>query len=528
MSEFVIKKATRRAVKLKGYIAGPSGGGKTLGALRLMFNFLGYDAKLCVVDTENESASYYVGDRRHGPPLAFDTLKLEPPYTSARCIAALRAVIDGGFDGCIFDTISHQWSGLGGILPRKEEYEAQLKGRGQKVDSYTAWAKFTPEFDEFKAALLQAPIHLIVTVRAKQDYVLEDKGNGQRGSKVTKVGLKPEQREGLEYEFGFGLMLQMDNRASRLKDRTGLIAGGDELVNLVDPAFGKALRAWADEGGVEVDDGAPTAAADPVGADRPAARAAAKEDIAAIREAEQPAGASKGPCMTCHEERALVSGRCESCRATLAAEQALAAARTLRLAGKVASWEYKKECWGQKPIGVCPTPVLKQAKAFFEGFDETDYKPWVPKQIEAISLVLADRAKDQVAFEFPSVADDNATEPVPPVDTRLAPGKIADALEKPTPRPTRSRASKPTSETTSDASSGPAVDVGSQTATTAVAEAPPATFGGLARRIGELLMHEKFDDVERANFRAELDKAENITAMQVLVTKLETEIDRPF
>src|SRR3954469_1731890 len=102
MSDFLIKKATRRAVKLKGYIAGPSGGGKTLGTLRLMFNFLGYDKRVCVIDTENESASYYVGDRRHGPPLEFDTLRLEPPYTTARCIGALNAVVAAGYDGCIF------------------------------------------------------------------------------------------------------------------------------------------------------------------------------------------------------------------------------------------------------------------------------------------------------------------------------------------------------------------------------------------------------------------------------------------
>ena len=52
------RKAEKRQVKLKLGIQGPSGSGKTEGALALATN-LWPDAKILVVDTENESASLY-------------------------------------------------------------------------------------------------------------------------------------------------------------------------------------------------------------------------------------------------------------------------------------------------------------------------------------------------------------------------------------------------------------------------------------------------------------------------------------
>lgn len=224
------KKATRRAVKVKLAIQGPSGAGKTVAALQLATT-LAEGGTIAVIDTENGSASLYAD--RYG----FDVLNLAPPYTSARYIEALEAAIEAGYTAIVIDSLSHQWMGEGGILSRKEALDARPGS-----NSYTNWATFTKEHELFKARLLNAPVHLIATMRAKQDYVLETNEKGKQTPR--KVGLAPVQREGTEYEFTTVFELQMDHRAIVSKDRTGLFGGGSDPIDLLQPATGKSLLAW--------------------------------------------------------------------------------------------------------------------------------------------------------------------------------------------------------------------------------------------------------------------------------------------
>jgi len=228
------RKAERSAVWLKIGAQGPSGSGKTLGALalaRALAAGVG-NGRVALVDTENASASLYA-DR-----FDFDTLNLEPPYTSARYLEALRLAVEAGYGAVVVDSLSHQWAGDGGILARKEAVDA----RGG--NSFTNWGPFTKEHEAFKAALLALPVHVIATLRTKQDYVMEADSRGKQMPK--KVGLAAIQREGMEYELSIMFELQMDHRAATSKDRTGLFAG--ELVDLTDAATGKRLRAWLASG----------------------------------------------------------------------------------------------------------------------------------------------------------------------------------------------------------------------------------------------------------------------------------------
>ena len=68
-NEFAPRKAEKKRVKLKMAVQGPSGSGKTLGALALAKN-LWPEAKICAIDTENESASLYADK------FTFDTIPL--------------------------------------------------------------------------------------------------------------------------------------------------------------------------------------------------------------------------------------------------------------------------------------------------------------------------------------------------------------------------------------------------------------------------------------------------------------------
>jgi hypothetical protein len=163
-------------------VQGPSGSGKTWGALALAKN-MWPAAKICVVDTENESASLYADQ------FEFDTIPLTPPFTTDRYEACVDAIVAGGYDVAIIDSITHQWDGEGGILRRKEELD-QRPGS----NSYTNWSTFTPEHQHFIEVLKQAPIHIIATMRSKQDYILTQNDKGK--SKPVKVGMAPVQRDG--------------------------------------------------------------------------------------------------------------------------------------------------------------------------------------------------------------------------------------------------------------------------------------------------------------------------------------------
>lgn len=228
------KKAERREAKLKIALTGPSGSGKTYSALRLAKGICNEikkdhnrDATIAVVDTENGSAALYSGD------FDFVTVQMNPPYMTTKYIKSIKAAIEEGVDVLILDSISHAWSGSGGILQRKEALDSAGKG-----NSFTNWAKFTPEFENFVAEILHSPIHIISTMRSKTEYVITD-GSGK--SIPRKVGLAPVQRQGIEYEFTTVFDIGINHQAEVSKDRTNLFDG---VVSVISEETGKMFMDW--------------------------------------------------------------------------------------------------------------------------------------------------------------------------------------------------------------------------------------------------------------------------------------------
>ena len=259
-NEFAPRKAEKKRVKLKMAVQGPSGSGKTLGALALAKN-LWPEAKICAIDTENESASLYADK------FTFDTIPLGPPFTTARYVECIDASVKAGYGVLIIDTITAQWDGSGGILQRKNEMD--MRGG----NSFTNWSSFTPEHEAFKQIMLQAPIHVIATMRSKQDYILQANDKGKQMPK--KVGMAPIQRDQIDYEFTIVFDVQMDHKAVSSKDRTGLF--NDKVVDLADPMTADAIRGWL-ESGVEVAQKPASASATPAPAQSPPQRPAASPE----------------------------------------------------------------------------------------------------------------------------------------------------------------------------------------------------------------------------------------------------------
>lgn len=218
------KKAERKQAKLKIALTGPSGSGKTMSALLLA---KGIGKKIALVDTENASASLYA-DR-----FEFDTVVLTPPYTIPKYIDAIISAQSAGYDVLIIDSISHAWAGDGGLLAKKESLDA----RGG--NSFANWGGISKEHEQFKAILLNCSIHLICTMRSKQDYVLEANEKGKQAPR--KVGLAPIQRDGMEYEFTTVFDMAMDHNAQASKDRTSLFDG---QIFKPTKETGEALMKW--------------------------------------------------------------------------------------------------------------------------------------------------------------------------------------------------------------------------------------------------------------------------------------------
>lgn len=236
-------KAVRKKAKLRLALTGPSGSGKTLSALLLG---KGIGGRIAVVDTERESASLYAepltlpGGVVIEPP-EFDTLNLSAPYSPERFIEAIHLAEKSGYNVLIIDSLTHEWSGVGGCLELVDEI-ARAKYKG---NSWSAWNDVTPRHRALLDAILQSPMHVIVTLRSKTETAQQEGQNGKKS--VVKLGMKAEQRDGFEYEMTLVLDLSHDGHfATATKDRTGLLMGRDPVV--INEETGQRLLAWLESG----------------------------------------------------------------------------------------------------------------------------------------------------------------------------------------------------------------------------------------------------------------------------------------
>lgn len=71
--------------------------------------------------------------------------------------------------------------------------------RSKSGNKFTAWREVTPLHNALVDAMVQANLHLIVTMRAKTEHIIETDDRGRQVPR--KIGVAPIQRDGLEFEF---------------------------------------------------------------------------------------------------------------------------------------------------------------------------------------------------------------------------------------------------------------------------------------------------------------------------------------
>ena len=219
-------KAKKEKIWTKVLLGGSSGSGKTYSALRLATGL----AKKCgsgiaAIDTEAGRIRYYANE------FDFSDMQLTEPFTPEKYIEAINEAVSSGFKVLIIDSISHEWN-----------YCVDIHDK-MSGNSWTNWSRVTPRHDAFMEKILQAPIHIIATVRGKDEYVLEEK-NGKQTPK--KVGLGFKQRDGVEYNYTATFNIAQDTHiAEATKDNTHIFEGRYEVLTEKD---GEALYDWANTG----------------------------------------------------------------------------------------------------------------------------------------------------------------------------------------------------------------------------------------------------------------------------------------
>lgn len=221
--------ATRTSTKARVALAGPSGSGKTWTALTLA-HALG--ESIAVIDTERGSASKYAGVNGW----KFETVA--PGSFAPDALTALLAEAgQEGFDVLVLDSWSHYWMGVDGMLE-------QVDKRARNGNNFSGWKEVRPDERRMIDALISYPGHVIATLRVKTEYVIEE---NDRGKKVPrKVGLKPEQREGVEYEFD--LVGDMDHENTLTVSKSRIPALTRSVIKEPDRELGLTIRRWIEEG----------------------------------------------------------------------------------------------------------------------------------------------------------------------------------------------------------------------------------------------------------------------------------------
>lgn len=238
-----LKRAVRSKMKVPVLLMGASGSGKTVSALLIakgivweMFPDLSDDekwGKIAVIDTEHSRSTLYAGmtinEQEIGSFLHYD---LTAPYTTERYSTAFNECKMAGCEVVIIDSITHAWSGEGGVLDKVN----MLGGK------FNDWSKVKPDEQKLLQLFLDSEVHVIATVRSKQGYEVTKTDDGK--IEIEKIGLKSDQKDSLEYEFAITFQLYQSHLAEAMKDNSNIFEGRF----LITENTGKKIYEWAEEG----------------------------------------------------------------------------------------------------------------------------------------------------------------------------------------------------------------------------------------------------------------------------------------
>jgi hypothetical protein len=204
------------------------------------------DGRIALIDTERGSSVKYADI------FEFDVAKMSPPYHPDKFMAAIYAAHEQGYDVVIIDSLSHAWSGEGGVLEIVDKAQTRYN-----QNRWAAWSEGTPLHNELLDAITGTEMHIICTMRSRTRWILLEDDKGR--SKPIKVGMEPVQRDGIDYEFD--VMLQMDANNTAVVDKTRCTELSETVWEKPGARLAEALADWLSLGKPDEEDAKPVASA---------------------------------------------------------------------------------------------------------------------------------------------------------------------------------------------------------------------------------------------------------------------------
>lgn len=224
------QKAVKRDAKLRFAVCGPSGSGKTYTLLKVATELGG---PVALVDTEHGSASKYAD------LFDFDVLELDS-YDPLRLIEIIDYAAAQHYRVLCIDSLSHFWIGKDGELDKVDRAARRM----QNPNSFAAWKQVTPLHNALIDKIISAPLHVLISMRAKTEWVLDRDDKGKTAPR--KVGLAPVMRDGIEYEFDVCGDMDHKNTLEITKSRCPKLTGaafskpGKEVADALKEWLGSA------------------------------------------------------------------------------------------------------------------------------------------------------------------------------------------------------------------------------------------------------------------------------------------------
>ena len=255
---FEIKPATRNGVKALIGLYGRSGGGKTLTALFIARGLVGPTGRITLIDTESGRGSLFADI----VPSGYNVIELNAPFSPEAYTEAIE-LAEQNSDVIVVDSMSHEWSGEGGVIDMQESELNRMAGENygkREQCKMAAWIKPKQAHKKFIMRLLRLRCALICCLRGEEKTHIQKGQNGEKNKVITDEFSSPL----FDQRFVFELLINFECVA-RKNEKTGLMEGGFVIPRkITHPSvtpllpkeneqigvkFGEALAAWCNAAG---------------------------------------------------------------------------------------------------------------------------------------------------------------------------------------------------------------------------------------------------------------------------------------
>lgn len=185
MSEpsLTIKSASRAGVKALVGFYGKSGSGKTMSALLFARGIVGPKGRIAFIDTESGRGSIFADLI----PGGYQVIELDAPFSPERYTEAIE-LAEKSADITVVDSMSHEWSGEGGVLDMQERELDRMAGNDygkREACKMAAWIKPKAAHKKMVQRLLRSKNPLICCLRGEEKTHIVKGENGGKNKVIT-------------------------------------------------------------------------------------------------------------------------------------------------------------------------------------------------------------------------------------------------------------------------------------------------------------------------------------------------------